>query len=95
MNLHQSGAFASQESHAVSVEAGGEQGSLRLRFFAVEDSPQTYVADEAVRINEAAAGAVVEARRGRWLFRLWCGGRDESGQIGQGIVDMHGRVPFY
>ena len=28
------------------------------------------------------------------FFRFGRGGRDEFGQIGQGIVDLHGRFPF-
>ena len=47
-------------------------------------------------IGKAAAGAVVGARPRYWgfCFRRRGRGRDEPCQIGQGVVGLHGRIPF-
>jgi len=77
--LHQSWDVASQQGEtAAPLEAGGKQGDFALPSVVsatpisldVEEFPQAHIANETVRVNVAAAGAVIGARRGVFRFRL-------------------------
>jgi len=68
------GQFAGlQGEAATSLEAGSYQGGFALPRLIVKDSSQTHIAEESVRVNETAAGAVVDTRRQVFRFGL-CGG---------------------
>jgi len=75
----------------MAVEAGGDQrcdlGAPPRAL--VEDFPDADIADQSVRVDVAAAGAVVDSgvRRGGFRFRRGGRGRDEPGR---GNVRFHG-----